>query len=367
MNRWLYLTAAGLPILSVDWPCCTWSATGDRQCQPLQDAARALQGQAVDLLLPMELCAWLRSEPWPSRRQPDARSVAFAVEEQLSQALETLHLSIGARDRHARYPVLVVDRQRLARVLALLSEMGVEVRSVYVDADLMPGDQALGVWWFGRWLVGGGEAARLALTDEQLNVLKPQWPQDMQWRDERLGLIEADQWLSLAPGSAINLLQNEFAPRRPPWPWRLAGLALLAVLLLNVAAHEARIRFLDRQSHALQTRNEQQFKALYPEQSQRADLAQLNVLQSQARVADNGRIAALMQWVEQIIGASNVEVQRIEFHQAQGWKIQLTAQNFAELELLRERGRQQGVAIRLDSASQDRDRVRATLSVDDGV
>jgi general secretion pathway protein L len=68
--------------------------------------------------------------------------------------------------------------------------------------------------------------------------------------------------------------------------------------------------------------------------------------------------------VEQVIGASNVEVQRIEFREGDGWKIQLTANSFAELELLRERGRQLGLPVRIDSASKDRDRVQATLTVE---
>lgn len=66
-----------------------------------------------------------------------------------------------------------------------------------------------------------------------------------------------------------------------------------------------------------------------------------------------------------MIGASNVEVRRIEFRAGDGWKIQLSANSFAELEQLRERGRQQGVPLRLDSASKERDRVQATLTVED--
>ncbi|MNP51275.1 GspL periplasmic domain protein [compost metagenome] len=70
--------------------------------------------------------------------------------------------------------------------------------------------------------------------------------------------------------------------------------------------------------------------------------------------------------VEQVIGASNVEVRRIEFREGDGWKVQLTANSFAELELLRERGRQQGLPVRLDSSSKEGNRVQATLSVEQG-
>ncbi|MNX34549.1 GspL-like protein [compost metagenome] len=367
MKNWLYLTADGLGTVTSDWPCCMWSPTGHRQRMPLQQAAQALNGQAVDLLLPMELCSWLRSEPWPSRRRPDSQTIAFAVEEQLSEPLEKLHLCVGARDAQGRYPVVVIDRKRFASVLELLAGAGIEVRSVYVDADVLPSGQPLAVWWFGRWLLGGGLSARLTLMEDEVALLGPGLPQDIQWRDERQDAAESDLWLNGTHELAIDLLQGDFAPRRKRLPWRLGGIAMLMVLLLTWGASETRIRFLDHESRQLYSRSEQQFKTLYPEQTRIVDLAaQLKTLQSQGSEPQGGRIAGLVNLVEHVIGASNVEVQRIEFREGDGWKIQLTANSFAELELLRERGRQQGIAVRLDSSNKDRDRVQATLTVEQG-
>jgi general secretion pathway protein L len=333
---------------------------------PLHQAAQALNRQAVDLLLPMELCSWVRSDPWPSRRQPGAQAVAFAVEDQLSEALEVLHLSVGARDREGRYPVMVIDRERFAGVLALLAESGIAVRSAFVDADVLPADQALGVRWFGRWLLGGGMPLRVTVSDDTLTLLKTALPADIQWLDERQDLVDVDQWLAIRPSQAIDLLQGKFSPRGKPLPWRLGGSALLMLLMLSWSASEMRIRFLDNETRQLYTRSEQQFKALYPEQSRIVDLATLlKVLQSQRAQPQGTRIASLVKLIEQVIGASHVEVQRIEFREGSGWKIQLTANSFAELEQLRERGRQQGLPVRLDSASKERNSVRATLIVEE--
>lgn len=365
MKTWLYLTAEGLAAPSLDWPCCVWSSTGQRQLQPLNQAAQALQGQAVDLLLPMELCSWVRSEPWPARRRPAAQAIAFAVEEQLGETLEKLHLSVGARDPQGRYPVMVIDRERFAAALQRLKEAGIEVRSVFVDADRLPQDQALGVWWFGRWMLGGGLPARLTLTEDGLTLLKPGLPIDIEWHDERLETVDVDQWLTLASPQAINLLHGDFARQRKRLPWRLGGLAMALLLALNWGASEARIHFLESQGRELYSRNEQQFKALYPQQTRVVDLAaQLGALQNQGTAPQVSRIAGLVKLVEHVIGASPVDVQRIEFRQGDGWKIQLTANSFAELELLRERGRQQGTPIRIDNASKDQNRVQATLTVE---
>ena len=365
MKTWLYLTAEGLATPSLDWPCCVWSSTGQRQLMPLNQAASELKGQAVDLLLPMELCSWVRSEPWPSRRRPAAQATAFAVEEQLGESLEKLHLSVGTRDPQGRYPVMVIDRERFAAMLQLLKEVGIEVRSVFVDADRLPQGQALGVWWFGRWMLGGGLPARLTLTEDGLALLKPGLPTDMQWRDERQEMADADQWLTLASPQAINLRHGDFARQRNRLPWHLGGLAVALLLALNWGASEARIHFLESQGRELYSRNEQQFKALYPEQTRIVDLAaQLGALQNQGAEPQGSRIAGLVNLVEQVIGASPVEVQRIEFRQGDGWKIQLNANSFAELELLRERGRQQGTPVRIDNASKNQNGVQATLTVE---
>lgn len=362
MKPWLYLTPEGTAVASLDWPCALWSSTGQRQLEPLQQAARLLKGRAVNVLLPMELCSWVRSEPWPSRRRPDIRAIAFAVEEQLGESLENLHLSVGARDSLGRHPVMVIERDRFACILQLLETAGIDVCSISVDADRLPHDQALGVRWFGRWLLGGALPSRLALSTDDLALLKPSLPDDVQWRDEPADSVDPDSWLLGEPVPAINLLHGDFARRRSTWPLRSIGATVGLMLLFAWAASASRVAFLESQSAQLQSRSEQQFKALYPEQTRIVDLAaQLTALQGAGATPQGGRVAGLVTLVERVVGASPVEVQRVEFREGNGWRIQLSASSFTELETLREHGRQQGIPIRIDSANKDRERVHATL------
>lgn len=363
MKTWLYLTPEGLGTPSTEWPCCLWLATGQRQLLPLNQVAQALDGQVVNLLLPMELCSWLRTEPWPSGRRPDTQAIAFAVEEQLGEALERLHLSVGARDSRGCYPVMVIDRARFATVLALVHEASVKVRSAFVDADLLRHDQGLGCRWFGRWMLGGEMDARLTLTDDGLALIKSVMPLEMQWRDERQSDI--DQWLLETPARAINLLCGEFAFRRERLPWRLGAMVVLLLILSSWGASEWRIHFLEKETRQLYTQNEQRFKTLYPDQSRIVDLAtQLKALQNQGAQPQSTRIATLITVIEQVIGASQVEVQRIEFREGSGWVFQLTANSFAELEQLRERGRRKDTLIKIEGARKERDQVQATLIIE---
>lgn len=365
MKTWLYLTADGMEALCANWPCCVWSPTGERRCLPLHEAARELHGRVVDVLLPMEMCSWLRSDPWPSRRQPRPQALAFAIEEQLSENLETLHISVGARDRQQRYPLMVTERSRFQALLALLAAQGFDVRAMHVDADLLPDDKAFAVRWFGRWLLGGALPARVSLSPRALATLKPDLPEDIHWLDEGRDREGIDEWLLNAGGHPIDLLQGEFRRRRQPLPWRGVAVAASGLLLLTWAFSEARIRFLEGETHYLYAQDEQRFRSLYPEQTRVVDLAaQFQALQSRRGQSQDTQVARLVRLTEQVIGASNVEVQRIDFREDEGWKIQLTANSFVELEQLRERGQQTGLPVTLGSASKQNNRVQATLTLE---
>ncbi|WP_214510881.1 type II secretion system protein GspL [Pseudomonas brassicacearum] len=365
MKTWLYLTAEGLDAPCASWPCCVWSPTGERRRLPLHEAAGELNGRPVDVLLPMEMCSWLRSDPWPSRRQPRPQALAFAIEEQLSENLEALHISIGPRDRQHRYPMMVTERTRFRALLALLAAQGIEVRAVHVDADLLADEQAFGVRWFGRWLLGAGLSARMSLSARGLATLKPGLPEDIHWLDEERDRQGIDEWLLSAGGHPIDLLQGEFRRRRQPLPWRGASTAVLGALVLTWAFSEARLRFLESETRLLYAQSEQRFRSLYPGQERIVDLAaQFQALQSRRGQSQDTQVARLARLTEQVIGASSVEVQRIDFREGEGWKIQLTANSFVELEQLRERGQQNGLPVTLGSASKQNNRVQAILTLE---
>lgn len=361
MKTWLYLTAEGLADPSSDWPSCILSASGERQTITLAEAAKELGGQTIQLLLPMEMCGWFRTEKWPSRRRPSVQAIAFAVEDQLGEELEVLHLCAGQRDQEGRYPVLVIHKARFKALLDLLAESGVETTAIYVDADLLPNDQAYAVWWFGRWLLGGALDARLAVSAEVVATLDPLLPADIRWLKEGHD--------SLQPGNtdqSINLLQGGFRPARRRWPWSTALVAGVALFVLSWGFTEARSHFFEREAQQLYAQSVQRFKTLYPDQTRIVDLsAQLKALQGKASINQNTQIARLVNLTEQVIGGVSVEVQRIEFRAGEGWKIQLTASSFAELEQLRERGQKSGMPIKLGSANKHQNRVQAVLTLEE--
>ena len=358
MNSWLYLTAHSISHTDLnDARVCVWHDEKIAHETSLNDAGEALAAREVKLILPMEMCSWLLTEPWPGRRRPSLQALAFSVEEQLVDDLDELHIAVGEPDGQRCYPLLVIHRERFKNLLKQLHERGFNIVSVHVDADLLPREQACVAWWDGRWIAGGASNLRLALSPKTLQVLKDTHGET--W-------VELAFEMSGAWPNAIDLLQGEFqrAPQR--LPWRRVAAAMLLMVTLALGAMHLRSSYLEEQAARLYAQSEQHFKTLYPEQTRIVDLsAQLNALQQQEATQQHGHMARLLQLTQQVIGASSVEVQRMQWRATVGWALNITANSFVELEQLRERGVQSALPITLDNASQQGNRVQALLTLED--
>ena len=369
MNTWLYLTAEGLDTAPDHWPVELWQGTAPMQRSSLNDALTSLAGLPVHLLLPMELCSWLRSEKWPGRRRPTAQALAFAIEDQLAAELDALHLCIGRADRERRYPVLVIERERLRDLLGMLHERGINPLSIHVDAELLPRDQAYAAWWGGRWIVGGAVEARLALSTQALDEVRALLPGNLirLEDDDQASALRVRQGLMASRGLGIDLLQGEFRQARWSWPWLGMTAALCVGFMLAWSAVEYRSQGLENAAQELRGQALERFQQLYPEQARVVDLAaQFKALQGHGEALVPTQISRLVRLSEHVLGGGDVQVQRIEYRAGDGWRLQISADSFAELERLRERGEQGGQAVRLSNASKVQSRVQALLTLEDG-
>lgn len=361
MNSWLYLTAqcvAQGPETDVDTACvAVWHDPSAIESTSLNEAAARLKDHEVNLILPMELCSWLLTEPWPNKRRPGTQALAFAVEDQLADDLDELHIAVGQMDAQRRYPLMITHKQRFKELLELLRQRGLNIVSVQVDADLLPIEAACKAQWGGRWIVGGALEARLALSGPALDLVAARLQAPLTER-----VID---W-SAPHKEAINLLQGEFARRSQGLPWRRFSAALLLMFAVALGFTHLRSSVLEHESARVYAQSEARFKTLYPEHTRIVDLsAQLKALQQQGAPARNGHMVRLLQLTEQVLGASSVEVQRMEWRANIGWVLNITASSFAQLEHVRERGVQSGIPVTVGSASQQGGRVQAIVTVRD--
>ncbi|NWA64575.1 type II secretion system protein GspL [Pseudomonas reactans] len=364
MRVWLHLSPEGVADASEQWPCCVWRGVGDVRQTTLLEAAKDLAGQPVHLLLPMEMCSGLYTDVWPSTRRPGIQAIAFAIEEQLGEDLEALHVCAGRRDGAGRFPVLVTHKARLRALLDLLGTLGIEVRSAYVDADLLPEDCQAAVDWYGRRVLAG--RTRLAMSAAALAVLEPLLAQPVQWLDAAQSRAQVVDALWARDSRGINLLQGTFARTRQPWPWSTMALSAALWLVMDWGGMQVRIHSVEDQTQRLYAQSVERFQALHPEPTRIVDLAaQLKALQGDSTHPPASVLAQLVNLTEQVIGAGDVDVQRLEYRRGDGWKIQLTANGFNALERLREQGQRSGMPVRIGHASKEGNRVQAMLMLED--
>ncbi|MDZ3994215.1 type II secretion system protein GspL [Pseudomonas sp. Teo4] len=339
----IYLLPEGIQQVDARWPVLAWSSQGELRRACLDEVADQLGARSVVLVLPMELLSDCTVAPVPGRR-PSREALAYAVEEQLAASLDTLHLAFGAVDEQGSRRALVIDRALFQRVLAVVQTAGLNPLHVHVDADRLFGTQAGALYLEGRWLLGGAGGPRLAVRSQAAQVLAQQLP-PMAWMAERCDAQNApcNQRVDSAVGllmqgqaNAVDLLQGCFRKRRRSLPWQalMAG-ALLASLII-CAGEYMRAGGLQRQASQLQADNLHAFQAWAPEQSPGTDLlAQIQALEPRPLpVTAMQRLAEL---AEHLVDAGNLRIERAVLEPSKGWRVEVVAQGFADLERLQER------------------------------
>jgi len=361
-ERWLYLLPAGLAQCSGDWPVMLWQiGQAAATCCDLNAASSALQGVAVNVVLPQEMIGWILSPPQKRRLSPQA--IAFAVEEQLDVPLESLHLALGTRSADHRCPVVSIDRQRFARIVELLGDKGIVMAAAFADADLLPDTAPCALWIGGRWLLGGALPARLALGAADAKALKPELP-DMQWycpadaSQAQLGsspVPRAEALFSIR-NTSVDLLQGAFRRRRTSLSWRGPVGALLLMLSLACLFDFSRAQFLQSRSEALHQSSVVRFQQLFPGHRPGPDLqAQLQALQH-SQVPSETLMQRFEALSETLVVTGNVHLERAQWLEGQDWQLWVLARNLGDLERLRA-----SAGLVIEQATQTQEGIRATV------
>jgi len=268
-------------------------------------------------------------------------SLPFALEEQLATDLEGQHFAMGrAREVSGaddavvlEVPVVVIAHARLAAWLALLRSAGAEPSAVHLAEDCVapkPGDVV--AWVRGEQEIflrapsGGGVVAGIDELPVMLDLLLGETPRQtlglqvyvapeqrttlMENFVARLehgarslarvswvaGVEDTLGWLVTQSRLAapINLLQGEFAPRRPASEasgrWRLAAALAAILVLLHLADRWWSLRALEHRERQLDA------QLLQAAQQQTPELRSIEALMRALAPAVNGpRGAALLQ------------------------------------------------------------------------
>lgn len=340
-------------------------------------AAQAQLSGSWTLVLPVEAVTACAVN-LPTRKTRWLRqALPFAVEELLAEEVELMHLALGEELADGRHRVFAVRRSWLSAWLALCTT---PPQTIAVDADLLPGPGTALLALHGRWLLGGETITRMALsaTDwPQLSALCAHphiaWcdPQHSvaQPVDERRAVVEPFAWLAQQP-LRNNLAQGEFAVQSSGGQWQrwrpLLGLVGMW-LVLQWGFNLAQGWHLQRQADEYAVASAALYQELFPQDSKLVNLrAQFD---QHLQAGAGGGQTRLLGLLAQVSGAltaegGQVQISQVDFSETRGdLAMQVQAAGFAELERLRERLQESGLAVQLGSASREAAGVSARVVI----
>ena len=332
-----------------------------------------------------------------------ARALPFAVEEFVTQDIETMHLAHGPITRGQPVSSVLVDRQLAADWLGAIGAIGLAPACMTPDAGLLPDRCAFTVLFEGddallrtpehltridhRALPDTLAAAAPAATEDapadtaprleviggtpaQADALRRVFPGevDAQPLDGSVLRFLADHY---APERSVNMLQGAFAPPRRSGGsasrWRaVAALAALWVLVFTGVRFGEGL-WAEHRADALQMDAGALFRALYPE----ARPPRNAYTEMRRRIGQPDQPAAAD--FELLLGAlalaidvalEGVELQSLSYSASRGeLTTELSLREYADLDRLRLQLEGQGVVVHIGSAEEQDGIVRARLRV----
>jgi general secretion pathway protein L len=348
----------------------------DSQCLPFAEAV-AGSGAAWTLVLPVEAVTACAVRLPTQKARWLRQALPFAVEELLAEDIEQLHLALGERLEDGRHRVFAVRRSWLAGWLALCPT---PPRTIAVDADLLPGPGTPLLHLDARWLLGGEGVARLALAGEDWPALAAGCAHPhvgyrtarqvaLEPLDETVEVVDGHAWLA-RQAVDNNLAQGEFAAQQSSGQWQrwrpLVGLVGLW-LVLQWGFNLAQGWHLQRQAETYAEASAALYRELFPDDHKLVNLrAQLDQHLAAGGASAQGRLLGMLTQVNQALSAEGTQilVQQVDFSEVRGdLAMQIEAPGFAELERLRERLQEAGLAVQLGSASREGAGVSARLVI----
>ena len=302
-------------------------------CHTLSLAAALshLGSRPVVLVLAQEQVSFHSPRLPRARRGLQQQALAFAVEPDLGQSLEDVHLAAGQPLADGRWPVAAIDRTLLGGWCRQLGDGGLVIEAIHVDADLLPGQGLRGVHLPGRCLLADDQGLRLAFAPEQWPQVQAELAEPVCWLGsmppghgqepasaQALPAVLGEPLLPLlmaGRAGRVDLAQGAFALRRQGngLRWQPLGHALAAALLLHLGSVLVQGALYGKQARMYEQANLALFAGAFGEQRV-VDLRQQFDRLRAGQMASSDVIALL----QRIDGQLSLPLQGLEYHSAQG-------------------------------------------------
>ena len=350
--------------------------TGPRQRGPLSLAAAIAQNHRLVVLVPATEVMLVEPELPPGSGAKLARAVPFALEELVTDDIDTLHFAIGRRGADNTTAVAVVARSLMDAWRSTLQSAGLHPAAMYADVSLMPRNPGQTVLWAeeGRVsvrraagppftvevspiedaLAAAGvihdepAAAPVAAEGEDAGPITAPVPEDallfatpedwagIQNRFDRLLDRFASMKVQLLPegplvwlarelpqSDAINLLQGDYTSTEvhsSQWRrWRLAAMLALGLLVAHLAAESVSLFRAKQAGAQLQASIQQVFNQAMPGENAVEPRRQMQARLAQIRGSASGPqhfLRALQSLAGAVGGRADTRVDALSYRDA---------------------------------------------------
>lgn len=358
----------------------------------LAQAAAALAGHRVTLLLPGTEVLITRVQVPAKGRSKAAAAIPWALEDRLVQEVETLHFALGPVDDAGEWPVAVIARERMEAYLAAVRQAGLEPHSIVAEPLALPTSPEQG-WTVleesGRITVRTGAHAGfsaepelipgLATTltrPERIDRLRVAGADEIAWPEALQPALDAQQppqrlddaMAAFEPADAgIDLRQGPYSRtehigrvvRQSRVPAALAA-AFVVLLLTGTALDYAH---LGERQQQLRERMEQIFRETFPEVQRVVNpRSQMTTRLESLRGGGGGAgfLELMARAGEPLTGADGITLETVKWRN-QRLQLELEATDLQVLDRLRERLGNNGLNAELERAERQGEQVAGEI------
>lgn len=353
----------------------------------------------------------------PGRQKRMIRqALPFAVEEQLAQDIDSVHLALGSQ-KHNEWQVAAIDRERMDVYTAWFDTFGYPVQAIHADAMLLPAGQhqwivlveenqalirqrdggwyevpveGLGVFMDSLIEAYGGETppgVRLLATPQAAEVHRMALASLEQHPDALIHVETLEQpplglmVASLAEGDAeaINLCQGEHGAHAsghsPLWRWRAVAVVAVIGIVAQLGFMAAEGVYYRNQAARFDEQAVSTYRDYFPDDSRTHAGNLRRVVQGKMRAAQEGggggdflaMLRATGQQYEGLDEPQSLRFDAIQFSRSRGeLRAELRGQSFAQLDTMRNGLSSSGFNARIGSVVNNEDGTEARLTVRQG-
>ena len=378
-----------LPVLEDDALLYAWRSAGSWQCAETYPESRFKGGEDAVAIAP-GTAVTVHTANVAARRPADARRIAqFAVEDEVAEPVEDLHVALGAAGEGGTRTIHVVAAADMRRWSALLAGAGL------ADADIVAAHEGIPQ---GAAIIEGPQeilfrtpATSFALDAEApadlISSLAPEAPEAVY--GDRAGelagrrsdgpapasreawLVLLAGWLSQREDAPVSLRQGDHGIRRPLQldglsRWRRVAALAAAVTVTWMGSVWLETAALTKEAAELRARTSGLVTAAVPDANGnlQAALAQLREDQrvASSAVRPTEMSAALY---EAVVPAGNAEIRSLRFDGGAGRLIATVVfDNYSDADEIGRRLEQSGLAVSLGGARQSGNRVLGEFTLE---